>query len=116
MTILELMASGEWDADAKRYNGRMRHTSLNADRDIKICKHCKKVYEVYALGSRRGYTTNYYTDFPTYGKGKCECPECRFTRGKKTFFAWDRGNRSELPWSRFCAGYKKRNVWNYKKT
>ena len=109
MTILELMASGKWDHDAQRYSGRSRHTSINADRDIKICKNCRRVFEVYGIGNGK-YSAAYYEDFPTYGKTECECPRCRFARNEETFIAWDRGRSSVLPRSRFCAGYKERIV------
>ena len=109
MTIIEMIAAGKWHRNAEKYSGRSRHTSINADRDIKVCKTCRKVFEIYGIGAGK-YTAAYYKDFPTYGKSECECPRCRFSRDEETFIAWDRGRSTILPRSRFCAGYKERIV------
>ena len=72
-----------------------RATAINADKDIKICKFCDRVFEVFTAYARI-FACEFYHDFPRYGKGKCECPYCRIKQNKTTFYYWDRGKRKEI--------------------
>ena len=80
-------------------------TAINADKDIKICKFCNRVFEVFTAYARI-FACEFYHDFPRYGKGKCECPYCRIKRNKLTFYYWDRGTRKEFDMKYFQTVYR----------
>ena len=76
-----------------------KYTAINADKDIKVCKVCDRVYEVFSHANR--ISCDYYYNFPKYKKGKCTCPYCRMSQNKKTFYMWDRGKRKEISFDKF---------------
>ena len=49
-----------------------------ADKSIKVCTECKRCWQLVfsGWGKKRVPTTNYYYDFPSYGKEKKICEEC----------------------------------------
>ena len=98
----------ESDRDVKPSNYN-KGAERNADREIKICIKCDKVYEIYNVGQQK-YNQFNYKDFPRIGKQKEKCALCRIEDGEKTFIAWHRGACTEIPISRFRPGCKKGNV------
>ena len=108
---MEWLCSGEWDKSRKspRYDGNSSYTSLAADKDIKICPKCNKVWEIYNIGCGK-YTQFSYKDFPKYKKGRDKCARCRLDDGETFFTAWDRGKSKRIPFTRFNIRYKERDV------
>jgi len=115
LTYLELVYYGLDYQNGRRYSKYNKNTEVNADREIRICTQCDKVYEIYNVGQKK-YVQFNYEDFPRIGKRKEKCPKCRRSDGEKTFFTWDRGSRTSIPISRFSLGHKKRTVWNKEET
>ena len=121
LNYLELIYYGLDNQNGIRYSNYNKSAERNADREIRVCPKCNKAYEIYSTGrigraGKRKYNQFNYKDFPKYGKEKEKCAICRKLDGEKVFFTWDRGSRTSIPISRFGAGYKKKNVWNKKKT
>ena len=98
-----------------KHSGSNRGSGKNADREIKICIKCDKVYEIYNVGQGK-YNQFNYKDFPRRGKQKEKCATCRKNDGEETFIAWHRGACTEIPISRFRPGYKEKNVRDKEKT
>jgi len=92
-----------------KHSGYNKGSEKNADREIKICTKCDKVYEIYNVGQGK-YNQFNYKDFPRFGKQKEKCAICRDSDGEKTFIAWHRGACTEIPISRFRTGYKEGTV------
>ena len=88
-----------------KHSGYNKGSEKNADREIKICTKCDKVYEIYNVGQGK-YNQFNYKDFPRFGKQKEKCAICRDSDGEETFIAWHRGACAEIPISRFRTGYK----------
>jgi len=88
-----------------KHSGYNKGSEKNADREIKICTKCDKVYEIYNVGQGK-YNQFNYKDFPRFGKQKEKCAICRDNDGEETFIAWHRGACAEIPISRFRTGYK----------
>ena len=114
LTYLELIYYGLEYTNGIRYSNYNRSAERNADKIIRICPKCDRVYEIYCVGHKK-YNQYNYKDFPKYGKEKEKCAECRRVDGEEVFFTWDRGSRTSIPISRFCSGYKERDVRNKKK-
>lgn len=102
MTIFQRVVKGVQQIE---YKPQDKATSINADKDIKICKFCDRIFEVFTAYARI-FACEFYHDFPRYGKGKCECPYCRMKKGEKTFYYWDRGNKKEIEMKYFQTMYK----------
>ena len=115
LNYLELIYYGKGCQNGMRYSDYNKNAERNADREIRICTKCNKVHQIYNVGQGKYIQFN-YKDFPRLGKGKEKCAICRRSDGEKTFFTWDRGNRTELPISKFSLGYKERTIRNKKKT
>ena len=115
LNYLELIYYGLDVQNGRRYSNYNKHTEVNADREIRICTKCDKVYEIYNVGQKK-YVQFNYEDFPRIGKRKEKCAMCRRANGETAFFTWDRGSRTSIPISRFSLGYKKKIIRNEKKT
>tara|TARA_R110002051_G_C8501481_1_gene464834 strand:+ start:276 stop:644 length:369 start_codon:yes stop_codon:yes gene_type:complete len=115
LNYLELIYYGKDCQDGIRYSKYNKHSEKNADREIRICTKCDKVYEIYNVGQKK-YVQFNYKDFPRIGKRKEKCAMCRRKNGETAFFTWDRGSRTSIPISRFSLGYKKKIIRNEKKT
>ena len=88
-----------------KHSGYNKGSEKNADREIKICTKCDKVYEIYNVGQGK-YNQFNYKDFPRFGKQKEKCAICRDKDGEENLIAWHRGACAEIPISRFSTGYK----------
>ena len=114
LNYLELIYYGKDCQDGIRHSKYNKKTEKNADREIRICTKCDKVYQIYNVGQKK-YVQFNYKDFPRIGKDKEKCALCRRNDGEKTFFTWDSGSRTSVPISRFSLGYKKKTIRNKKK-
>ena len=108
LNYLELIYYGLDYTNGIRYSSYNKNSERTADKIIRVCPDCDRVYEIYCVGHKK-YDQFNYKDFPKYGKEKEKCAECRRMDGEKVFFTWDRGSRTSIPISRFRPGYKKRN-------
>ena len=115
LNYFELIYYGLDNQNGIRYSNYNRSAEKNADREIRICPKCDRVYQIYCLGHRK-YNQFNYKDFPRYGKEKEKCAICRKLDGEKIFFTWDRGHRTSVPISRFRPGYKERDFRSQSKS
>jgi len=115
LTYLELIYYGLDCTTGIKYSGYNKGAEKNADREIKVCTKCEKVYEIHGIG-KGNYDQLNYENFPKLGKKKEKCGICRVSDGQTTFIAWHRGSSTNISVSRFRPGYKKTNVRIKKKT
>ena len=67
------------------HNNKINIDAKLADKTIKLCPKCKKCWQLITTGwmshtrlrNTRGILSNYYYDFPAYGKEKKLCKECK---------------------------------------
>ena len=69
LNYFELIYYGLDNQNGIRYSNYNKNAEKNADREIRICPKCDRVYQIYCLGHRK-YNQFNYKDFPRYGKGK----------------------------------------------
>lgn len=66
--------------EAKRvYKAKKKYTDKNiqADSELIFCPECKRVYEYIRNNKTKRTIAVYYEDFPSFGKMKLVCPECK---------------------------------------
>lgn len=61
-----------------KYHKNSNREGLLTDETVHFCESCSRCWEITKLKSR-GITLGYffYTDFPTYGKKRKTCGECK---------------------------------------
>lgn len=51
----------------------------NSDENLLYCPECNRVWEL--IRKKKGVQTEYYEEFPTYGKKKVVCSPCKVRIG-----------------------------------
>lgn len=54
---------------------------VEADDQLFYCTECKRVYEYIRNNKTKRTVVQHYEDFPTFGKLKIVCPECKVNKG-----------------------------------
>tara|TARA_R100000315_G_C5223370_1_gene134880 strand:- start:736 stop:1230 length:495 start_codon:yes stop_codon:yes gene_type:complete len=78
------------DYEPNDFNGGPDYDAKKADKEIKFCTHCKKCWQIDKETSRESHNRakkkiiyNYYENFPSIGKAKKICIQCKALLNKR---------------------------------